>query len=119
MRVLRYEITADGFVMYTRVSLDAQGRPGFSLERRKYDGKDNPRYTSAAVAALLATGERPGLIAFGTKSDANTLQGTEKDNAGKVTATNTFVVLKEGTTLTQTTKDPSGKVTSVRVFDRQ
>jgi hypothetical protein len=119
MEVRKYETSPDGFVTVTIATVGTDGNPGFVLGRFKYDdGKDYPIYSTTALATMVATGAQPGTGTY-TIIDAYTGQFTSKDNTGKVTATNTRVVSKDGKTLTQTSKDASGKVTSVQVFDKR
>jgi hypothetical protein len=119
MSVRKYETTADGFVMLTIVGVDAQGSPQFGLVRFKYDdGKDYPRYTTAALARMAATGAKPGTSTYKIL-DGSTAEFTQKDNTGKVTGTSTRAVSTDGKTLTLTAKDASGKVMGVEVYDKQ
>ncbi len=93
---VREEIVSDKGERLT-VSVDA-----------RFDGKDYA-VTGSPFADSVAY----------RRVDGHTLQGTGK-KAGKVVATETAVVSKDGKTLTTTYSGPTGKpVTGVAVFERQ
>jgi hypothetical protein len=116
--VLKQETTADGFIVVTQTTINAQGNPGFFLVRFKTDGQDYPQYSAADLVRMLATGAKPGTATF-KRIDVQTFERTEKDNTGKVTGTTTRVVSTDGKTSTMTFKDASGNVRIVHVWDRQ
>jgi hypothetical protein len=94
----------------TSEGVDADGKPTSGQWTVNYDGKDRP-----------ATG-RPDLDALSVKRiDAFTAEFTQK-KAGKVIATGTRVISKDGKVMTITTKGTNAKgqaFNDVEVFDKR
>ena len=115
-----YEQRDDGFFLYTRSTVGANGGPSFTLIAFKFDGKEYPSYTTANLAQFLTSETpTPTILTFKTL-DANTLEAMQWIN-GRAGLTRTFTVSADGQTLTQriTGTDGQGRsVNRVRVFDR-
>ena len=63
--VRRYQQLEDGFFLYTRSTVNANGNPGFSQVAFKLDGKDYPLYSSGALAQFLTSGKlSAGIMTF-------------------------------------------------------
>jgi hypothetical protein len=94
----------------TSKGLDAEGKPTSAEWTVNYDGKDRP------------TAGFPDLDALSVKRiDALTAEFTQK-KAGKVVATGTRVISKDGKVMTITTKGTNAKgqaVSDVEVFDKR
>ena len=97
-------------VKYTLKGNDAEGKPVLTQFTANYDGKDYPM-TGSATSDTIAL----------KRIDAFTVETTQK-KAGKVVATATRAISKDGKVLTNTSKgiDASGKPTSsVTVWDKK
>jgi hypothetical protein len=82
------------------------------------DGKNYPEYTQTSLAEFAAADTKPNTNAY-KLSDAQSVEITRFDGAGKVTGTSTQVLSKDGKTHVATGRDASGKVLSVQVWERQ
>jgi hypothetical protein len=104
-----YEDRGDGVTVSTRQGMNARGQEYFSSYAAKVDGKEYPRQVKGSNAI--------NTIAF-TRIDADTVAFTLREN-GKVTATGTTSVSKDGKVLTVTTKsvNSSGQG-NTEVYDR-
>ena len=112
----------DGFFLYTRSTVNANGNPTFSQVAFKLDGKDYPLYSSGALAQFLTSGRLSVEIMTFKAVDANTLEILEADdNEQPGVFTRTFTVSPDGRTMTQkvTGTDGQGRaVNRMRVFDK-
>jgi hypothetical protein len=105
-----YEPNGDGY-KFSGERVDADGSTHPEAFTVKYDGKDYP-----------TTGDSNGADTLNVKLiDANHIESTGK-KAGKVVATVTIVVSKDGKVMTITSKGKNAKgqsVNNVLVYDRQ
>jgi hypothetical protein len=90
-----YADRGDGLTVSIRQGVNARGQEYYSAYAAKVDGKEYPRAVKGSDAV--------NTIAF-TRVDANTVAYTLREN-GKVTATGTTTVSKDGKVLTVTTKN--------------
>ena len=104
-----YEDRGGGFILSTRLGVDAQGRDYFSQYAAKHDGKDYPRLVKGSKALTTITFQQvdPYTSTYTLKSD------------GKVTATGKTVLSKDGKVLTVSTTDATGSRTITEVYDKQ
>ena len=104
-----YEDRGDGVTVSTRQGVNARGQEYFSSYAAKVDGKEYPREVRGSNAI--------NTIAF-TRVDGDTVAFTLREN-GKVTATGTTSVSKDGKVLTVTTKgvNSSGQG-NAEIYDR-
>jgi len=105
------EDRGDGFFLMTREGIDAEGNRTFSRYAYKRDGKDYPFPSLGA--------EAPQSLSI-TLVDAHTEEHVRKAD-GKVTATSTGTVSKDGKTMTGTNKGTTHqgqRINTVMVYDR-
>jgi len=104
-----YEDRGDGVTVSTRQGVNARGQEYFSSYAAKVDGKEYPRQVRGSNAI--------NTIAF-TRVDADTVAFTLREN-GRVTATGTTSVSRDGKVLTVTTRsvDSSGQG-NTEIYDR-
>lgn len=119
----QFTMDDDGFLVSVRITVAGGGNPTFAMARMKLDGQDYPVWTDGAVYGFLAEGAQPGGMGSFEVIDDRTMELTQKNAAGEVTAVspNTWAVSGDGSTLTVTTTGttPDGEaVRNVEVFDR-
>lgn len=104
-----YEDRGDGVTVSTRQGVNGRGQEYYSSYAAKVDGKAYPRQVKGSNAI--------NTIAF-TRVDADTVTFTLREN-GKVTATGTTSVSKDGKVLTVTTKNINASGPgNTEVYDR-
>jgi hypothetical protein len=113
----RYENRADGYTLWVNAVVGATGNPGFSYSLRKYDGKEYPVYTVAALTALFAGGTSPAGTQSARVIDAYTTELTNKTN-GVVTGTVRRTMARDGKSYTMISRNPAGEVTATTVWEK-
>jgi hypothetical protein len=117
----RYEEQANGWMVHT-ISWSFAGGADFTFTTVRYDGMEYPVYTSSTLGAFLGARRRPVRTVAFKRTDAHTLEFTDREN-GKVSATGVCTVSPDGKTLTEDDRDfdPQGKeiVHSILVFEKQ
>ena len=104
-----YGDRGDGVTVSTRQGVNGRGQEYYSSYAAKVDGKEYPRQVKGSNAI--------NTIAF-TRVDADTVTFTLREN-GKVTATGTTSVSKDGKVLTVTTKNINASGPgNTEVYDR-
>jgi hypothetical protein len=104
-----YEDRGDGVTVSIRQGVNARGQEYYSAYTAKVDGKEYPRAVKGSNAV--------NTIAF-TRVDANTVGYTLREN-GKVIATGTTTISKDGKVLTVTTKNVNASGPgNTEVYDR-
>jgi hypothetical protein len=104
-----YEDRGDGVTVSTRQGVNARGQEYYSSYAAKVDGKEYPRAVKGSNAV--------DTIAF-TRVDEGTVAFTLREN-GKVTATGTTSVSKDGKVLTVTTKNVNASGPgNTEIYDR-
>ena len=101
MQVRRLLSRQDGFVVFTQVSLDADGSPTFIQTTYRFDGKPYPEYTQTTLAEFAAMGTTPNMNIY-RLVDAYTVEIDRLDASGKVTATSKQSMSRDGRTVTVT-----------------
>ncbi len=95
-----YTVREDGFMVWTRTTVSAQGVPGFIQVVLKSDGADYAIYQNATLANLSATGTPIPLTgSFRLTDDA--LEMVTKNNGEPDGTVRTWTVSSDGQTLTQ------------------
>jgi hypothetical protein len=121
VRFRGYQDRGGGWMYHTIV--DSIGNAAdFTFAAVRYDGKEYPVYTSLTLGRFLSLGAKsPRTVAFRT-TDPRTLDYIDRV-IGKITATGTSTVSKDGKTITETdrTFDSGGreKSKSIVVYEKQ
>jgi len=114
VQVRKLETRPDGFTVFTQSGIDAEGNPTFTQASYKFDSKEYPEYTQATLASFATAGVKPNTNKY-RLVDAYTVEITRIDAAGKVTATNTQTMSKDGKTHSVTSTGRPG----IQVWERQ
>jgi hypothetical protein len=121
VRLRRYEDQGGGWMFHTII--DSIGKAAdFTFAAARYDEKEYPVYTSGTLGTFLSTGTMPARTVAFRRTDLYTLEYTDRQN-GKISATGSSTVTKDGKTLTETNRtfDSQGKETStsVVIYEKQ
>jgi hypothetical protein len=113
----RYENRPDGFTLWTRALVQANGNPGFSFSLRKYDGNHYALYSVATLTALFTTGAAAATTQTSRIIDArNTELFNYTDRV--VTQRVTRTLAPDGKSFTQRVYDPAGVLISTTHWDK-
>src|SRR5688572_25497974 len=113
----RYENRADGFTLWSRAIVQANGKPAFSFSLRKYDGNHYPIYSVATLTALFTTGVAPATTQTARVIDSrNTELFNYTDRV--VTQRVTRVLAPDGNSFTQRTYNAQGELTATTHWDK-
>ena len=113
----RYENRPDGFTLWVRSTVLANGNPGFTFSLRKYDGKHYPVYNVATLTALFTTGASPAQTQTARIIDA---RNTELFNHtdGVVTQRVTRTLAPDGKSFVQRAYNANGELTSTTLWEK-
>ena len=119
----RFWTDDEGFVYVNRITVAPNGTPNFAITRMKFDGRDYPVWSMAAITTFMADGPRPSGTASFEMVGERTLRLTQRNADGEVgpLGPNMWEVSADGRTLTVTTSGTNAdgvQVNNVEIYRR-
>ena len=116
--IYRFVEAEDGFLLFTRVTIDLDGEPRWVQVAFRLDGEAYPLYTRATLELAMTTGEESHFMRVFSARDTHTIEDQPANGEGNI---GIFRVSEDGQTLTVTRSGTNAQGQSFRnvlVYDR-